>query len=71
MNCMIRNNTAQEVGGGIHAWRTDVNLIECTISGNRAGNDGGGIFDNQSEVRINKSACQENIPNDIRHIARP
>ena len=32
------------MGGGLHLWATDVNIIDCNISGNQADSSGGGVF---------------------------
>ena len=43
-NCVFKNNTAKEDGGAITAFDDSLVLSNVTITGNRAGGYGGGVF---------------------------
>jgi hypothetical protein len=53
IGCNVTNNEAVpdpnigeliSAGGGVHCWATDVNIISCNISSNRAEGSGGGVY---------------------------
>jgi CSLREA domain-containing protein len=57
VGCVVSNNTATSIGGGISAY--DLTLIDSTISGNTTGGDGGGIYGAVS-VTITNSTISDN-----------
>jgi parallel beta-helix repeat protein len=57
-NCLIRNNHAQENGGGVFLYASSARVIQNSICNNSAGDDGGGLSAIFGEpVIINNFIC--------------
>jgi hypothetical protein len=66
--CLFSKNIADYTGGGAFIDNGKINFYNCTLSGNAAGEIGGGLFYNcffvlQNEIR--NSILWNNIPNEI------
>ncbi len=71
-NTVIRDNIAAGDGGGIALFRSELNLIGSTISGNIAGGLGGGIWSASfTPVTLNGSRVSGNIATSDPQISEP
>jgi hypothetical protein len=59
LNSIVRNNSANERGGGIYNFGGDINIISSTISTNSANLEGGGIW-NLGTLNITNSTISGN-----------
>lgn len=62
-NCIIRENTASEDGGGIYCWNSSPRLTYCTITRNEAGEGGGLYCDDASFPEIKNCTIDTNTAN--------
>ena len=62
-NCMIRNCSTQSNGGGVASYfGQKLTLIGCTVYGNSAGSDGGGIYADDSLTLVNCTVNSNTSP---------
>jgi len=65
LHCLITENTADAVGGGIYCNNnSNPTLTECTISDNTAGSFGGGIYCWESNPTLSDCVIDGNTAND-------
>ncbi len=64
INSQVQDNTADGLGGGVSNDSSHLTISDTTISGNTSGgvaNGGGGLFDFQGNVTLNRSTVSQNI----------
>ena len=66
--CLIAKNVAAVLGGGAMIFDGDMELINCTVSDNMAGNSGGGLFSScyyPFQNKLENSIIWNNLPEEI------
>lgn len=58
-HCFIRNNTAKR-GAGVYVTKAMAHLEACTIQGNRAGAEGGGLYLHNARTNVWRNSIIEN-----------
>jgi parallel beta-helix repeat protein/predicted outer membrane repeat protein len=67
-NCIINNNSADDMCGGILTYKCNVTLYNCTLSDNSASSGGGGIYnsENISNIILTNCILWGNTPDQIK-----
>ncbi|MHC5028468.1 MAG: right-handed parallel beta-helix repeat-containing protein, partial [Planctomycetota bacterium] len=66
VNCLFSGNSAEGLGGGLHAFGpvSDVTLVNCSMANNTAGESGGGVH-SSTLMAITNGAFQGDSPNAV------